>query len=190
MKNKRGSAEETRLAFIDALCLLHIEKPLEKITVQEVARKAGYHRSTFYQYFLDIEDLLLSMEEEIIKELKEKNLIKKVIDTLLIEDLARRLEENELYLRTLFSDYSNNRFLERIKSMAEEEIAELNLGIDDKLTSYLLEYHLSGVFSLFRLWLRKDQDLSTEEFVSFVAGLYEKVIFSGHKGSLRPQIKG
>ena len=48
-------------------CLLYSQKPLEKITVQEIARKAGFNRSTFYQYFLDVNDLLCDVENEFLK---------------------------------------------------------------------------------------------------------------------------
>lgn len=179
MTKKLTSSEQTKQAFIEAFCLLSIQKPMEKISVQDVARKAGYHRSTFYQYFSDINELLLTIEEEFMAGMVEKRKIrahKKLVDRFLIEELVIRLEENELYLRTLFGEHGNNQFMDKIKTVAKKEIAELSLSQGHKLAPYLIEYHLSGVFSLFKLWLQKDQDLSTEELVSFVVALYEKVV--------------
>jgi AcrR family transcriptional regulator len=181
MNNKPTSSDQTREAFIEAFCLLQIEKPFEKITVQDLARKAGYHRSTFYQYFSDINDLLSTIEEEMLAEVMEKNPCRKVIDSSFIEEMVKRFDERELYIKALMGEFSNNHFLDRIKTIAAQEINELSLLQDQKLNPYLIEYHLSGIFSLFRLWLSRDQDLSTEEFLSFGMGLYNKVVFSATK---------
>ena len=48
----------TKQAFVDALCQLACKRPIAKVTVKEIADKAGYNRSTFYQYFQDVYDLL------------------------------------------------------------------------------------------------------------------------------------
>lgn len=46
MENNKNTADQTRQAFLEAFCLLYSKKPVERITVQEVAKKAGYNRST------------------------------------------------------------------------------------------------------------------------------------------------
>ena len=48
----------TKENIIEAFWKLYAEKPIEKITIQELMNKAGYHRSVFYVYFKDIYDLL------------------------------------------------------------------------------------------------------------------------------------
>ena len=53
-------------------CELYRTKPVEKITVSEITRKAGYNRATFYDYFLDVYDLLEQIEEELINHIGEK----------------------------------------------------------------------------------------------------------------------
>lgn len=45
-----------------------LDKPVEKITVHEVAAKAGYSRATFYNYFTDPYDLIDGVEEELVAE--------------------------------------------------------------------------------------------------------------------------
>lgn len=51
-------ADETKLRFAQALRELMNEKPLEKISVIEVAQHAGISRKAFYNHFTDKYDLL------------------------------------------------------------------------------------------------------------------------------------
>ncbi|HEX2619372.1 MAG TPA: TetR/AcrR family transcriptional regulator [Phototrophicaceae bacterium] len=43
--------QKTRLAFMDALLTLVVEKGFDQITVTDIANEANYGRWTFYQYF-------------------------------------------------------------------------------------------------------------------------------------------
>lgn len=165
--------DQTRQAFIDAFCLIHSKKPLEKITVQEITRKAGYNRSTFYQYFLDINDLLSCVENELLEFIVEKRRKAGMGDHSFIHDLVELYETKALYLSALLGEFGSNRFLEQLKAIPGINIPGLDLPDGNKFKPYLIEYRLSGALSLFRLWLRRDKDLSTEEMFSLVATLYQ-----------------
>lgn len=52
--------QRTRKVLQDALIELILEKEFEKITVQDVIKRANVGRSTFYLHFKDTEDLFLS----------------------------------------------------------------------------------------------------------------------------------
>jgi hypothetical protein len=52
--------QRTRKVLQDALIALIIEKGFDKVTIQDVTRRANIGRSTFYLHFKDIEDLFLS----------------------------------------------------------------------------------------------------------------------------------
>ncbi len=54
----------TRGRLSDALVVLMLEKPLDKITVQEVLDRASVGRSTFYLHYRDKDDLLLCVLED------------------------------------------------------------------------------------------------------------------------------
>lgn len=186
MKKQPEITDKTRQTFIDAFCLLYSQKPLEKITVHEITRKAGYNRSTFYQYFLDINDLLITIEDELMSYIIEKRSKAGSHGNPFISDLVELYEEKSLYLSALLGDYGSQRFLEQVKAIPEIEIPGLGLPDEHRLKPYLVEYRLSSALSLFRLWLRRGQDLSTEEFISLVADLYQDGIgafdMEPHKG--------
>lgn len=56
-------------AIYDAFFLLLREKELDKITVSDVIKKAGIVRSTFYNHYENIPDLVTSVEDKTIKDI-------------------------------------------------------------------------------------------------------------------------
>jgi len=47
MKKQPEVTQKTKRAFMDALCELYAHKPIERISVQEIANRAWYNRSSF-----------------------------------------------------------------------------------------------------------------------------------------------
>ncbi len=54
----------------DSFLILAGEKSISKITIDEICKIAGIHRSTFYRHFTDIYNLLSVMESDLIEEMK------------------------------------------------------------------------------------------------------------------------
>ena len=69
MTKKNIAREETRQALIEAFWKLLKDKSADKMTVSEIARVAGYNRSTFYEYFFDVPDVLQQVEDGILQEM-------------------------------------------------------------------------------------------------------------------------
>lgn len=59
--------QRTRRSIINAFIELRAAKPLEKITVKELAEKALINKATFYQHFKDIYELSETLEQEAIE---------------------------------------------------------------------------------------------------------------------------
>ena len=73
MKKQPEVTEKTRQVFVDVFCDLYCKKPIEKISIQEITNKAGYNRSTFYQYFSDIYELLAFVENDVLDYISPKD---------------------------------------------------------------------------------------------------------------------
>ena len=58
--------QRTRKNIRDAFIELRSRKPIEKITVKELAEAAFINKATFYQHYEDLYDLSESMENELI----------------------------------------------------------------------------------------------------------------------------
>ncbi|NQX47861.1 TetR/AcrR family transcriptional regulator [Paenibacillus tritici] len=167
MNKQPEVTEKTRQTFINVFCELYSAKPIEKITIQEIANRSGYNRSTFYQYFTDVYDLLHFIENDIFKAIREK-LSRAEHNSPQPQELLQFFEENETALQALLGDYGNMRFAERLKSEFFAEGPQPCLPDDHSLSPYLIEFQLSTSFSLLRLWQRRHKDLPPEELLQLI----------------------
>lgn len=170
-----SKSETTRQTLIEAFCLLYREKPLDKITVQAITRKAGYNRSTFYQYFFDVYDLLDFVEQDTIEYIIQNRKDERKVDSdIFLENLVTLYNDRKIYVEALMGDYGINRFLMKLMNSMNEIIPELNIPDDDPLKEYRIQYRISTSLSLFRLWIKRGKDLSVDELLQLVWNLYIK----------------
>lgn len=108
--------DKTRQTFVNVFCDLYSRKPIEKISIQEIANQSGYNRSTFYQYFTDIYDLLDWVEERILNSINEE-MAGREFSTHTFQDALQCLENAEdiAILKALLGDYGSVHFVERLK---------------------------------------------------------------------------
>lgn len=175
MKKQPEITDKTRKKFIDVFCELYTENPIEKITVQKVAKIAGYNRSTFYHYFSDMYELLEYVENDLLSYFANSS---KEIEANTPQYIFQLFENKELYIKALLGKYGNMRFLERLKSafsIDKTYAEELN---DETLAPYIIEFHVSTSLSLFHLWLNRGKDLPPEKLFSLIHELYNSGIKS------------
>ena len=168
MKKQPEVTARTKRAIMDAFCELYSQKPVEKISVQEIANMAGYNRSSFYQHFRDIYDLLDHVEKDVL-EMMHRRL---QMGNESVKEMISVFDEKGFYLNALFGDYGGNRFLERLKAAVPFESHKLSISNKDRKLPYLMEFHLSTVISLLRLWHRRQKDIPTEELLDMIFRLY------------------
>ncbi|WP_215178460.1 TetR/AcrR family transcriptional regulator [Paenibacillus albidus] len=139
--------------------------------------QSGYNRSTFYQYFSDIYELLDFVENNLLNYIKEE-LANKELSMHTVQNALHCLDKREYLsiLSALLGDYGSTRFLNRLKREITLDRLELNFPQNHSITPYLIEFYLSTSLSLFRLWLQRQKDLSSEEFFKLVDNLYTKGI--------------
>ncbi len=58
-------AQNTRVRILDATVVLLGEKPMRDLRVIDIARKIGSSPATFYQYFKDVEDVVLHLASHV-----------------------------------------------------------------------------------------------------------------------------
>jgi len=180
MKKQPEITEKTRQSFIRVFCELYSQKPIEKITVQEIANKSGYNRSTFYQYFTDVYDLLSFVENDTLNFIREKLKNAEQADTKL-RDILLLFEEKGAYLNALLGDYGNIRFIEKLKGEILSDGQKYCFPEDISITPYLLEFHVSTSLSLLRLWQRRQKDLPPDQLFRLIESLFTSGISSINK---------
>ncbi|MCL1810205.1 MAG: TetR/AcrR family transcriptional regulator [Clostridiales bacterium] len=66
MDKQSKSRAATRENLLAAFWSLYQKKRIEKITVREITQLAGYNRGTFYDYFIDIYDVLDQFQDSLL----------------------------------------------------------------------------------------------------------------------------
>ena len=158
----------TKQAFLDAFCELYSQKPIDKISVQEITNKAGYNRSSFYLHFCDIYELRDCLENNVLVSIRRKLNEGKGS----FHDMITLLEEKNFYLNALFGDYGSHHFTERLKASIPFEAHKLSISKEDAIAPYLMEFHLTTVLSLYRLWHCRQRDIPPDELLSLMMCLY------------------
>jgi len=178
MNKQPNITEKTKQIFVEAFCMLYSQKPIDKISIQEIAIKAGYNRSTFYQYFLNIDDLLHYVESSFLDNIGVKRSKIEVNSDSFFNILLDLYENNAIIYSALFGAYGSHRFFDQMKEKLS--IPGINLKNGHKLKPYLIEYRFSNSLSLFRLWLKRGakKDLPLKDIIDLVVTLYKNGISS------------
>ena len=172
---------ETRDKLVQAFFTLYSEKSIDKISIKAVTELAGYHRSTFYEYFVDIYDLLEQEEEEILrlqKELFMTPIFTGKIDafaaTLLFEPSVQMFKLKGDKLAILIGTNGDPAFRRKLQERIKETLQCLMARSEDVLVAeYLSEFLSAGILAVVhKAWM--DQAVSVE---SLAAGL-QPIIFS------------
>ena len=168
MRKKPEVTEATRTAIIGAFCLLSKEKPFGKITVQEIASKAGYNRCTFYQYFEDIYDLLDYIENIVLSRIKEnfeKNITHDNFSQTFLEAFTRIHKEQAAYFDILLSPANRTHFTEKLMTDVLPIFMErFRLPAKHAKSKYYASMYFATVVSAIAHWLHEERALPLDEF--------------------------
>lgn len=179
MHKQPEATEKTRRAFVDAFCKLYSEKPIEVITVNEVTRIAGYNRSTFYQYFRDIYELMDYLENFLLDTLKNAMAEKKrtatfdmPFDDMFIHVLINIFEENSLYFSALFGKNANISHTETVRNEMKQTLCTaMDASGENKYLLYLLEFYSSAFVSMITCWYRNGKNISSAELGGLILNI-------------------
>ncbi len=173
---------QTRKKLTDAFWILAREKKVSQISVGELARIAGYNRSTFYEYFTDMPDLICQEEEKLLEGLKEE-----------MERTASRMELNNVNLDqnslklilTIFQQVNepmycllgsngDPSFSDKAKKLLYPTLAQIfGLGEESEYFDYVTAFIYSALIGYMQHWYERGQSLPEEEFFQLS---YEMII--------------
>lgn len=141
--------QRTRRNIVNAFLALRSEKPLEKITIRELAEKAPIHKATFYLHYHDIYELSESLEKEVIDDI-----LKGLSDPAqLLTDTERFNEElycllmaNETLLSILFSGSRSGMLAVRLEARLKAYLFSLHPDWDTLEINVILTYLIQGAY--------------------------------------------
>ncbi len=164
--------ERTRRNIINAFLQLRAKKPIEKITVTELAETAVINKATFYLHYKDIYDLSDRLEDEILA----KALAAVPTDALLQMDgtiqLAEALAAQGTLFNTLFSGSRADVAVHKLDRAIKERVFALrpewreDLAVNVKLTALIY-----GGFHAYFRYQREDFDTVISALNDFSSGV-------------------
>jgi AcrR family transcriptional regulator len=188
MRKQPEITAATRKAFIDAFCALYSAKSDKKITIQELSKKAGYNRCTFYQYFNDVDDILTYLEDMVISYISEHiaahikhSDFGDMFGDMFIESFAAMQNEVEIatYVKVLLGNSNSAKFALRLKAaMMAVFMKRFHIQKNDIKAAYVLEFYLSGIISIGNRWLQNGREIKTEELGALIRGLLTKGVLN------------
>ena len=178
MKKQPELTAQTREKLIEAFWSFYCEKKIEHITVKEITDTAGYHRSTFYEYFVDIYDVLNQLEDSLLEHI-EKNVFNKLDGGLshdLTQNIATIYDEKGEHLSVLLGENGDPIFLNKVKAIMKPVLTDtFGLSREDVHTAYIFEFASSGILAAVTHWYKNGKDLPSHE----LAGLVRSMLMGG-----------
>ena len=169
MGKHKEQTDLTRQSIVDAFWILAGNSETARITASAVAEKAGVNRSTFYEYFNDVDGLTEYIETTLTEELKGLigGLYMKYNLNCSHRDLAKALVPYYERLTILLKRDTDRRFLFRIQKEAVELFSKVTKN-PDPMIEYEIAYVVSAFTGLLLYWQETgkkiDEDTFTEVF--------------------------
>lgn len=179
MHKNPAQTEATRRNLVEAFCQLAKQKPVAKISVKEIASRAGYNRSTFYQYFSDIYELLDYIAAFVFARIREnvtKNIQQQKLEETFVRAFTEVQTEDALYFDTLFQPDNTPFFFRRAKKELSPLLQQkYDLRVNNLRKAYLLDCHLTAIISMIALWVSRGRDLPATELATMIGELSQLV---------------
>lgn len=160
----------TKKLLADSLKKLMTTKPLNKISVYEIAEDCGVNRQTFYYHFHDIIDLLEWMlKEEALALFKDSG------DSLSLSEgllrLLKYIQKNEALclctLQSLGHKHLRNFFYEGINSVIRSIVDEFSadLNVSEKHKAFIAHFYTVSFAGFLENWLQEGLKDDPEEII-------------------------
>lgn len=165
--------KKSKLSLKQALLILMNKKSFNKITIKELCNLANLNRSTFYDNYSDINELLLDIHTDVFESMSK---VLRDSRKVLCENTC---EENIRSLTKILNYIDANRdTFQLLLSNNEENMFEKNmmdyymkLYVTDSasyMDRYIYMYHCVGSFSLVNQWLRDERPCSSNELARLI----------------------
>ena len=170
---------KTRKAIHSAMTMLLAKKPIEEITVTELAEAAEINRKTFYNYYSSVYMVAEEMEDEIVERFEET--LRKIDFDALLKDpvttfntLARLITSDLDFYENILTNRNQISFLQKIITSLKQRIRLLYFNPnspDGELEDYMLEYIVSGLVSVYQKWFTSGRKTDIEALSRYISML-------------------
>ena len=182
MNKQPEITDATREAFVQAYCKLSYGSGGKKFTIKNITDLAGYNRTTFYRYFIDVIDVNDYLERQMISEILKNirlHVIDGAFDNTFYKVFLDVYHKHKMELTFLISEEHRTHFIESIKNEIFPMFTKLyKLDESDMRMNYVMTIYLSGVFSALGKWIENPENMSEEQMLDIIRNLFEKWFIS------------
>ena len=178
MNRNPQRTEQTRQDLIDAFWSLYCRKSIEKISVKEVAAKAGYNRGTFYEYFTDVYGLLKQLELSLLpsspEELPPRSVASVKGTGQPLDLFIKMYERNRKYFVVLLGEHGDPAFRGRIMRHMRpilHSVLAAERGTDKFEIEVIIEFVLSAMIGVLSYWFSCEHKPPSEKMLSLMYDL-------------------
>lgn len=163
---------KTQKSVREAFIALASEKSINQITVKEIADLANISRKTFYLNYIDMDDLIYKLQDQMIDEfisyLKEFDVNEiKQNPYIFFKSLTDTLQKDQVFTKMLMSNEESSffrqlstRFVNNIKEDYEKNHIEYS-----EFTGYTLTFYITGLMLAYKQWyLNENRQITLDEF--------------------------
>lgn len=188
MEEKKADrrVRRTRALLRQALTELLETKDARSITVQELTDRADLNRGTFYAHYRDVYDMMEKMEQELFEEISQ------LLDsydqedlqdlTPVLTDVFRFVAKNRDLLPVFLERQATDHFLMGLNQLICDRCLHRWSGLfhlgQDSISMYCLEFVVSGMVGVVRVWIEK----GFQEPPEAMAALSSQLLQSGLAG--------
>ncbi|GMA68952.1 transcriptional regulator [Leuconostoc litchii] len=174
--------EKIRKEFIKLLQTIGYHK----ITISKLISKTQINRSTFYDHFLDKEDLMKQLQIDLIVKLTDNlpeinvyNLDNKSIVDERIETIINRVYVNKEFFKLYFSEKSDGLFFNRFSNFSEKLLIQTDLIENIVIPEvYVFSMIESVMINLIQSWIKRNFMETPEEFSKIISKILPDIFKS------------
>ena len=178
-------AQTTKRALEASLKKLLVQKPLNKITINDITEDCGVNRMTFYYHFKDIYDLVdWIMVEDARQAMEDWKDIddwdKAFLDVLL------KIQENKLLVLNVYRSISREQVEQYLYKMVDPLLHEFvdketrDISIQDEDKQFVIDFFKYALVGMVLEWIRKDMKEDpvrmTERLNTLIRGDFQRAL--------------
>ncbi|HAX03031.1 MAG: hypothetical protein A2Y45_06320 [Tenericutes bacterium GWC2_34_14] len=173
MQKNSETRIQTEKNILEAFWELYKVKGFSHTTVKDVIKKAGYNRSTFYDYYVDLENVLEKIEESVIPSIDTMPPVESMNINIgmPIDQYVEYFKQHKDYYVVLLGENGDPRFVSKLKHSIKQSLYNhmpVKEIMESVQTEYILEYTLSGMIGILVYWLSNPDELSEYEIISLM----------------------
>ena len=170
MKQNNQMQDSTKQMILDTFYKMVMESSFDEVSIQDLCRKCGISRRTFYNYYTDKYNLALSLWIKHYHDSRPADSVKTRYEMFI--DNLKKDYEHRYYYRKLLNDDKNNIMTFRLQRWLENFYLTLmsdKFSKNEKASVLYARYNAAGVNSLIISWLMEDTDVSAEKLAEIIS---------------------